>query len=227
MFANQCACYRMRAILIGNSIVRDIVDSSWETISLPGANWDDVQHYIMNHIRHFRNCLVYIHVGPVRFTRMHKTENRREIVLPHRPLFQTPLGLWYEIRNTLQSQNSIPVLCTIYPCDFKRINDHLANSISANGRRGRQICQDFYSEWEHRLRGMCVRENRMVTSFNESNSVMTPFLHKSVFLRRRGYHHFRGERFLRDGVHPTDSLSRTWRREIRHAHGINLAMRNV
>jgi hypothetical protein len=59
----------MRDILLGNSIVRGMEGREWETIVLPGIDWNDAAYWIMENIHLLRDSTIYIHVGPVPFSK--------------------------------------------------------------------------------------------------------------------------------------------------------------
>ena len=211
-------CCRMRIYIVGNSIVRGFTDNTFTTTVIPGAGWQRLKEYILNNIDQLRDGFVYVHVGPVRFTRVHQTNNRREVVLDERSTRWTPEEMWTSVRNRLREVNSHLVICTLYPIEFSEANEHIARR-----NNSRLIMRAFYRQWGRRLRGMVVVENRRITRFNERNGVMTPFMHKKIFLRRRRHYVFRGNRFLCDGVHPTTEQLGTWINEIVHAHRINVS----
>ena len=77
-------CLIMESYLIGNSIVRDIRSREFTTISPPGANWQNVIRYVKERANRLTNSIIYIHVGPVRFTRIHRMENMTEMQLVDR-----------------------------------------------------------------------------------------------------------------------------------------------
>ena len=52
---------------------------------------------------------------------------------------------------------------------------------------------------------MVVIENRGIVDCNEQNGVCTMFVHKAIFLRRKGTYVFRGDRFLED---PSQTVSK-------------------
>jgi len=214
--------YSRRPILIGNSITADLEQPSWKVITIPGANWETIKQYIMAHIDELMDAFIYVHVGPVRFTRLHRTNNRKEVALVTPRRMETPKEIWREVIIALDQVNSMPVLCTLYPMDFDRVNYYYARSF--RNRSGRQILKGFYSEWERRLRGMVVVENRGIVACNERDDVITAFLHKAVFIRRRRHYVFRSDRFLRDGIHPTPSLQQKWKDELKRAHSRNLRL---
>ena len=208
----------MRAYIIGNSIVRGFHDSMFTTITIPGAGWHRLRQYILDNIEMLSNSFIYVHVGPVRFTRVHETAGRREVVLDERAR-ETTEEIWTRVRDELREVHSHLIICTLYPLDFAITNEHIARR-----NHTRLIMRSFYRGWGRRLRGMVVVENRRITGFSERNGMMTPFMHKNVFIRRRRHYVFRGSRFLCDGVHPTTGQLTTWLREIRHAHRINMAL---
>lgn len=211
----------MKSILIGNSICNGLEQPNWTVISLPGANWETVERHIKDHLQDFQDAFVYIHVGPVRFTTMERGRRRREVVLG-RSRRQSLRRFWTAVVLSLAQVGSVPVLCTLYPMDFIKCNRYYANAFGSG--RGHRIHQGEYGEWNERIKGMVVIENRGIVAFNERNTVVTPFLHRTVFLRRRSRYVFRSDRFLEDGIHPKPYLKNQWRRALVRAHQKNLTM---
>jgi len=179
-----------------------------------------VKKYIKSKPWEFRDSFVYIHVGPVRFTRMLRSEGRREVALVVSRNYPTPTVFWTEISDILTQYSAKVVLCTLYPMDFWCCNNSYARAFGT--RRGRQVLKEMYSPWNDKIKGMVVVENRGIVAFNERNSFITPFVHKSVFVRRRRHYVFRSDRFLEDGIHPTSVLKDNWTRELRRAHAANI-----
>jgi hypothetical protein len=210
----------MRAILIGNSICNGLEQRGWDVIALPGADWRLIERYILDHISEFRNAFVYIHAGSVMFIRMNRGRQRREVSLVKPESRQSSIAFWNSLKTTLSRWGSVPVICTLYPMDFRKCNDYYANAFTSS--RGYQLLQDSYDDWNYFIRGMVVIENRGIVAFNERNDVITPFLHRTVFIRRRGYFVFRSDRFLHDGIHPKPSLKNQWKRALMRAHNKNL-----
>ena len=203
----------MKTYVIGNSIVRELTDSGWTTICLPGADWSAIVHYVTLHRESLANSIIYVHIGPVRFTRL---TNRHECVLRSRYIDDPPT-LFRSWRSLIQSHNIIPVICTIYPMDFDRYNEHLKSK-----RNSHHIRQDLYSDYNKRIKGMAVVENQKITDFNVYNKMATPYMHKRVFTRRRHAYSF-CDRFLVDGLHPSKIVIDDWIREIKRVNEINTA----
>ena len=135
----------MKTYVIGNSIVRELTDSGWTTICLPGADWSAIVHYVTLHRESLANSIIYVHIGPVRFTRL---TNRHECVLRSRYIDDPPT-LFRSWRPLIQSHNIIPVICTIYPMDFDRYNEHLKSKRNSHHIR-QHLHSDynkFYWEW--------------------------------------------------------------------------------
>lgn len=192
----------MKTVVIGNSIVRELRDSSWQTICIPGADWVSVLRYIAENSRIFTNSITYIHVGPVRFTRL--TESR-ECVLDDEPS-GSPTSSVGPFLPMLRANKTRIVLCTIYPICFHRYN-------RADKPRYRRFTRD--------LRSWTVLENRLIVDFNMCHRMATPYMHKRIFTRRHHSYAFR-DRFLRDGLHPNSTIIRDWVRELRRVNDINL-----
>ena len=204
----------MRAFLIGNSIVRDLNGRGFSTICLPGADWKEIIEYVKDRRTYFSYSIVYIHIGPVRFTRMHRTANRREVQLITNNV-GTVEGIM-EDWSSLKRSGIFPVLCTLYPMDFRQYNDSLARRI----RDGRQILQSFYDDNTKKIRGMIVEENKSIIRYNNQNEMCTPFMHNQIYTRRRGYYHFRA-RLLRDGLHPSRYITSRWINELERVVTLN------
>ena len=203
----------MQSYLIGNSLVRDIQGRGFTTVCLPSADWFHIYYYVKDRPETFNNCIVYIHIGPVRFTRMHRTENRREVQLitTHLGSVRCNMHIW----DTLRDRGVIPVVCTLFPMDFQRYNDSIASN-----RNGRQILRAFYRENTNQIKGMVVEQNREIVAYNKNNSMCTPFMHNHIFTRRRRYYCFR-DWLLRDGLHPTQNIIDRWCRGIERVVYLN------
>lgn len=208
----------MKSYLIGNSLVRDIQGRGFTTVCLPGANWLDVYQYVKDRPNRFTNALIYIHIGPVRFTRMHRTENRREVQLitTHQGSVRCNMHIW----NSLRDRGIVPILCTLYPMNFTRYNNSIAVGRDNNRREGRQILRAFYEENNNKIKGMIVEENREIVAYNKDNSMCTPFMHNHIFTRRRRRYCFR-DWLLRDGLHPTQNIIDRWCREMERIVWLN------
>jgi len=203
----------MRTVVIGNSIVRGLRDPSWETISIPGADWYDIIDILIQRRYEFRNAIIYIHIGPVRFTRLERLGSRRECRLrPYRELSNIE-GIFERWKQYLTPLNIHPVLCTIYPIDFCEYNRNIGGLVSSHRR-------NLYSRDSQTIRSMTVIENRGIVDFNVYNNFITPYMHRRIFTRRRGRYVFRNN-LLRDGLHPSDEVIDDWIREIRRVHRDN------
>ena len=207
----------MRTFLLGNSLVAELNDPQWTTICRPGADWEQLANYVLSNRVRFTDSFVYILVGPVRFTRLHRTRGRRECVLSSFAV-GTPLSWFRTWLQQLVPLNIIPILCTVYPLEFRSYNNAI--------RRERLLLQDFYNEWTEQLKGMVVVENRLIVNFNVRLGMATPFIHRRIFHRRPGGYTFR-PRFLRDGLHPTQQIAQEWVTELRRVGRLNnLAWQN-
>lgn len=210
----------MRSYVIGNSLVRGVDSSRWTTICLPGADWKEMLEYVSDNLGFLSNSYIYLHVGPVRFTHLHRTQNRREVALISRPV--NIHAVFEPFRARLEHHNITPIVCPIYPIDFKRYNDHIAADSRQRGLDRRQILTSFYDEWSLRSQQMAEEENRDIIAFNRSHDMCTPFLHRQIFTRRRGRYAFRSHK-LTDGLHPTPSIREEWVRELRRITSLNRA----
>ena len=213
----------MRSFLIGNSIVRDIRGRGFTTISLSGANWNDIFDYVKDRRDYFSNSVIYIHIGPVRFTRMHRARHRREVQLLTNNLgtVESHMEKW----QVLREDGIYPVLCTLYPMEFRIYNNSLAADLAGRSRRrivrqGKQILEGFYDDNTRDIKGMIVEENKDIIGFNNRNDFCTPFMHNYIFTRRRRYNHFRPW-LLRDGLHPSREIVRRWNNEMERIVELN------
>lgn len=170
--------------------------------------------YVIRRKEMFNDAFIYIHVGPVRFTRMHRTSRRREVQLITQNA-RTLEQIFQRWETELLHYNIIPIICTLYPMEFKIFNNYLA------GNNGRQILRGFYQENNRRIKAMVVEENRTITKFNDRLGNCTPFMHKHIFTRRRGRYHFRSW-MLRDGLHPRSCVVARWIRELRRITSLNM-----
>lgn len=201
----------MHSYLIRNSLVRNVVSRSWSTICLPGANWEDIILHVLHNANEFRNSFLYILVGPVRFTRLHRTHGRKECVLNDVSV-GTPKSVFRQFDRAARNLNIVPVLCTIYPLDFHDYNQHI--------KKQRLICQGFYEEWTEKLRGMVTVENRLIVNFNITRGMATPYIHRRIYHRSHGKYRMR-KQFISDGLHPTDAITREWIGEIERTVRLN------
>ena len=134
----------MRTFLLGNSLVAELNDPQWTTICRPGADWEQLANYVLSNRVRFTDSFVYILVGPVRFTRLHRTRGRRECVLSSFAV-GTPLSWLRTWLQQLVPLNIIPILCTVYPLEFRSYNDAI--------RRERLLLQQCWRKTSLGLRG--------------------------------------------------------------------------
>lgn len=204
----------MKVIVIGNSIVRGLEDPTFETICLPGTNWYGILKYVTENIIHLSNSFIYIHIGPVRFTRLHQTSSRRECALVRADMEPITV-LVSSCRRKLRQHNIRIVFCTLYPMDFIQYNKHLQSKSN-----GRLMLQGLYHEYNIDIKEMVDEENKNIVDYNISNNMATPYCHKRIFTRRHSAYAFRN-RFLYDGLHPKNIILKDWIKEIKRVHALN------
>ena len=187
--------------MLDNSIVTEFNDSSWRTISIPGADWIDLLEHIFNNVNSFRDSITYLHIGPVRFTRM---THDRECILIDRP-YGTPKSILRPWLGALRANNINIVICTIYPACLNRYN----RSSAIKHKNNTEL-----------LRSLVVIENQLIVNFNMQNNWATPYLHKRIFTRRHHSYAFRNY-FLRDGLHPRRQITKDWIKEIKRVNPTN------
>ena len=159
----------MNTFVIGNSIVRELQDSTFTTISRPGLKWLDALTLITEDFSRFRSSIIYIHIGPVRFSRMSYSDNRRQCQLERDNMNLSDIFEPFRIRFF---RNDIHVVfCTIYPMDFMVYNNYLRYSRERRPNSDRDTRQ---------IRSMVVVENRNIIDFNMGNNMATPYMHRRI-----------------------------------------------
>lgn len=191
----------MHSIVLGNSITRGMTVVGCRVVTIPGLDWKGANKYMLEHREELWNTVVYILIGPTRFTR--RTSERKEVVLS-KPVDTIPqmFRTYYTSHSHLHIR---PVLCTIYPMNFQTYNEKQTR---------RPIMRGFYDEWNREIRGMTVIENRSICAFNEQNGYKTPYIHRRIFHRHGQRYSFR-EHLLTDGLHPKSVIRSEWAREIK------------
>lgn len=196
----------MHFTILGNSLVRNLVIPNVEVVCINGLNWDSAVEYMMEHRYKLREHYVFIVVGPVRFTSLHKS--RREVVFR-----DTNIGTITEIFAPFYSDLSFlklyPVPCPIFPMNF----------VVYNQRCARPIMTSFYEQWNRDIRGHVVVENRAIYQFNTRYGLNTPHLQRNIFRRKNGYYQFKQE-YLKDGLHVKNIIIRQWRVEFERVMAI-------
>jgi hypothetical protein len=201
---------------VGNSITRGLLDPDWETITISGANWYDIIEYVLERKDRFINSLVYVHIGPVRFSelvfrvgggtecRLRAGHTRSQVSTIFRRWNQQLLRLCI-----------FPVICTLYPMCFLRYNRHLGINVTA-------LREAAYTSLTRSIKSLIVRENQDIVDFNMGNNLATPYMHRRVYTRRRGHYVFR-ENCLTDGLHPDGRMVNDWKSEIKRTSRLNRA----
>ncbi len=207
----------MNTFIVGNSIVRELQDShGFTTISIPGLTWMSALRYVTSNIQRFSNSIVYVHIGPVRFSILSHSRSHNQCSLD-RQSNNNPNDVIEPFRHRLSTNNINIVLCTIYPMDFTIYNNHISALARVNNAN-----LAFDSEGERRrMRSMVVVENRRILDYKIANNMTTPYMHRRIFTRRNHAYRFRVQ-LLRDGLHPTRQIINDWAREIRRVNVINM-----
>lgn len=193
-----------------------VTDPRWKTITLPGADWQVVMSHVLRNKRRLKNSYIYIHVGPVRFTSLVRAQSRRECLF-QRAEFSSVNNIFCRWDELVGRYNIIPIICPLYPMDFNVYNGSLRARL---GRDGVLANTADYDSWNRRIRSEVEIENQGIIEFNERTGMCTPFLHRSIFRRRKGRFCFRPH-LLRDGLHPTPATKVEWRRELSRVHRLN------
>ena len=204
----------MKDVFIGNSIVRGMNSRNWETICLPGADWQRISEYVLDHGHRLSYSRVYIHIGPVQYSKRVFVGDQRQYILQDGPT--DPQEFFGVCSNTLTRHHITLIFCTLYPMSFERYNlDLCRDFLSASRRRN-------YQESTSQIQRLVVRANRRIVKYNEKGMMVTPFLHRQIFTRRRGKYSFR-DQFLSDGLHPRTATTREWTNILERAVRMNRA----
>ena len=191
----------MKYVVLGNSLVRHLVIPDVEIISISGMDWEVSVKFLTEQRHRFVNSRVFILIGPLRFTAMHKS--RKEVAFKSTNL-STVQQLFAPFFNELKFLNITPIICPLFPMDFAEYNSRIC-------RKG--ILQSFYEEWNKELRGHIVVENQKIYRFNNNNGLPTPYVHSRLFHRSRGHYRFRPH-LLKDGLHVKMIVVDEWRKEF-------------
>lgn len=191
----------MQFAILGNSIVRGVRVTGVTTYSINGLDWEGSVKYMISHRADFFNKIVFVVVGPLRFTTLHKSRN--EVVFKDTKLASisqifTPFYkelVWLRIR---------VIICPTFPMDFR-----VYNSLKCE----HPIMTAFHDKWNSTICGHVVVENRAIYQFNRNNGFKTPLIHTRLYHRRHGKYYLRLN-FLRDGLHVTDKIIEDWNVEF-------------
>jgi hypothetical protein len=184
-------------IVLGNSLVRRLTIPDVEVISINGLDWEGARKYMIDNRRLFIDKHVYILVGPLRFTSLHRS--RREVAFCGHNL-HTVHQLFAPFYNELSFLHISPVVCPLFPMNFTMYNGLTAR---------RPIMTSFYNDWNAKIRGHVATENRHIMRFNTKYNVLAPCLNNRIFHRKKQHYAFR-DRYLRDGLHVTQQILDEW-----------------
>lgn len=190
----------MKNIILGNSLVKRMRVRGVETISIKGLNMESAAIYMQENKEYFRGALVFIIVGPLRFTKMRK--KRREVVFckPTR----TINSLFAPFYENVTRLNIEPIVCPVFPMDFRRYNTE---------KCPKPIEQGWYDEWSKKIIGHSVIENKAIYKFNKRRGHITPSIHRRIFHRKKDHYVYRVSKTT-DGLHITSEIRREWEEEI-------------
>lgn len=192
------------------------MDPAWETISISGANWYDIIECVLERRDRFTNSLIYIHIGPVRFSELvFRMGGGTECRLRSEHTLSCVSSIFRGWRQQLLRLSIFPIICTLYPMCFLRYNERLGVNANVRG-------ESDYNSLTRRMKYLVLRENEDIVDFNMENNFATPYMHRRVYTRRRGHYVFR-DNCLTDGLHPDARMIEDWKSEIRRTNRLNQA----
>lgn len=192
----------MNTRVLGNSLVANLRIPGVRVKAISGLNWSTAVQHLIEYRRHYIGHTVYVVVGPVRFSRRFKGRREVRFAEPNSGTINQLFGKFYKELSFLRIR---PVPCPLFPMNFRTFN------LAKND--GRLICEGFYEEWNTRIRGHVVVENRNIFRFNTQHNMFTPCIHRRLFHRRRNSYVFR-ESLTTDGLHAQQSVVAEWATEI-------------
>lgn len=193
----------MKAIILGNSLVRDFRFQDIKVISISGLNWEKAMLTMMDRRVEFKGATVYIVVGPLRFTSMHRS--RGEVAFIDKQT-STVTQIFQPLFTELKFLHITPIICPVFPMDFEQYNTN---------RCREPIMSSFYQEWNARIIGHSVIENRSILEFNERHGKKggVPMIHNALFKRKINNWTFKVNRTT-DGLHLTVEAKEIWAKEF-------------
>ena len=166
-------------------MVRDIKPAGFDEVKcMPGANWERILRHIHDNKNDFACSLVYVMIGPVRFTKMIRGDSLKEVIFKQP---ETSMDcILRDVKMLKESDNIFVVMCTLTPMDFQIYNNNIARHMGF-----RQIHCDSYARWNRMLLDNILATNNQIIELNKANNVITPFVHKQVLLRKNKRYVFR------------------------------------
>jgi len=204
----------MKVYVYGNSLIRSINLTGYaETVVIPGANCDELLDAALN--RHeIRDCILYIIEGPIRYTKLVKTNRRREML---------PKPIIPEIENHLNHMRSRCVgrnISLVFPT-MSALHYGIYNNYYASRKNLRTTMRSFYAEYQYHFCEQIKKDNGKIVGNNRSHHIYTPFLNKGTILHGRKFSY--GRRKLYDGLHPHYKIRRVWEKELKKNIDLNIA----
>lgn len=204
----------MKVVLMGNSMVRSLKPKGFdEIICMPGASWESILNRVTTQHNYFERSLIYVMIGPVRFTKLVREKSQKEVVY-NTPQVHTDV-IASHVRTLKQQYQIFVVMATLTPIDFVTYNTKLRS------HQYSQLHINEHSGWTTSVSQDIIEVNKRVVEMNIANNVITPFVHKGVLLRRHGQYVFR-PKFLKDGLHPSNRLVEVQNKELTKNLKLNL-----
>ena len=204
----------MKVHIYGNSLIRSVnLHDIADITIIPGAKLATLVTAALNRPS-IRNCLLYLIEGPIRYSKLIRTQNRREMV-PEIGVREIIPQL-DEIRRRCSRRNITVVIPTMSSMHYA-----IHNKFVSQLRGTRLIMNSFYQEYQDTLCDQICNDNGYIVKNNREWGVHTPFLNKCTAMSRKRFSY--GRRKLYDGLHPHYSLRRVWEKELKKNIRLNRA----
>lgn len=124
------------------------------------------------------------------------------------------IRLLYSLCDSINSQGPIPILCPVIPSDIEKWNNTRLHQ-----KKTRYLLHGHkYKKMQDNLQLAITLINKQIISYNENNSLKTPFIHRPIIKHITSKTKFRFT-FINfpDGVHPNHILTQKWADKLKTA----------